>query len=722
MIKAAIKQFFSRKNSFLRNMLITTVGLICVPLVAIQLLIIHQSTREFKTNNTNTYLSALQTNSNTYQMQLQMLSETALRMSQDSVFASPLRPNASIYTQLTTVKQLDSYKYAPPFSANVAIYYRDLDYVLTTSNKQTLQNFCSGVTGSDSEAAAQLYGFLDTITTQSYSAKYDQSGYILFAKPVSLLSAARHDAVVCFLLNTKELSKAFSASIPHQASFGIINNSGQLALNSPDFPLELLSNQDFLDFLVEKDAPSCQLRTELGELNLYKYTDPVSGYTSVASVGTDAADQTISRYASRLHLTVGISLVFMCILLVASVYINYRPVKKLVSQHAPDHTGSNLTEFELLDSVFFAKDERISSQNSLLSSFLISDLLFGVEIDRELMNAHFPEDQFHSFCVAAVSRLQLNSAQANSVSKLLRSQLTPAEVYTTSLPNSPRILFIFMSEKELNQELLKSKILFAVDKITGKSCSIQLGEAVESIWELPRSHQGALAVNLPIDQPANIPSEDPHLTKEIQLFTQYVCSGDQANALAALERAEGIIASGSTSVNYRNYYCYKLLLTYLSSIRESSVSLTEADMEPLLAFQHPAQLFALLRQSAISCCKNVQKANQSSNAQVQSKLLQYVNDNLTSSELCLTSTADHLKLSIYTVSRLFKEYTQQNFKEYITGKRLEMALDLLTTTDQTISEIANSVGFEDASYFSEVFKKHYGVVPTKMRNAQNAGK
>ena len=73
-------------------------------------------------------------------------------------------------------------------------------------------------------------------------------------------------------------------------------------------------------------------------------------------------------------------------------------------------------------------------------------------------------------------------------------------------------------------------------------------------------------------------------------------------------------------------------------------------------------------------------------------------------------------MSIYAVSRLFKEGTGSGFKEYVINKRLERAMELLTTTDTPVGEIARSVGFENSTYFSTAFKKHYGISPTQLRN------
>lgn len=65
--------------------------------------------------------------------------------------------------------------------------------------------------------------------------------------------------------------------------------------------------------------------------------------------------------------------------------------------------------------------------------------------------------------------------------------------------------------------------------------------------------------------------------------------------------------------------------------------------------------------------------------------------------------------------KLFKKEVGMSPLEYMTGLRMKSAETLLTamwTNEYTISEIAQMCGFEDALYFSRVFKKYYGCSPS----------
>lgn len=63
----------------------------------------------------------------------------------------------------------------------------------------------------------------------------------------------------------------------------------------------------------------------------------------------------------------------------------------------------------------------------------------------------------------------------------------------------------------------------------------------------------------------------------------------------------------------------------------------------------------------------------------------------------------------------FRETYQSTVNEYISTCRLEKAKELLATTKQPIYQITDSVGFENSTYFCQLFKKKVGISPTQYR-------
>lgn len=63
----------------------------------------------------------------------------------------------------------------------------------------------------------------------------------------------------------------------------------------------------------------------------------------------------------------------------------------------------------------------------------------------------------------------------------------------------------------------------------------------------------------------------------------------------------------------------------------------------------------------------------------------------------------------------FTKYTGLSPINYLTQRRIQVAMDLLSSTDYSIAQIASSVGFSSQSYFSQVFRKALALTPVQYR-------
>jgi len=66
-------------------------------------------------------------------------------------------------------------------------------------------------------------------------------------------------------------------------------------------------------------------------------------------------------------------------------------------------------------------------------------------------------------------------------------------------------------------------------------------------------------------------------------------------------------------------------------------------------------------------------------------------------------------------STVFKKETGKTFIKYLTEFRMEKAADLLLTKEEKTYMIAEKVGYSDSNYFSYVFKRQFGMPPSKYR-------
>lgn len=124
---------------------------------------------------------------------------------------------------------------------------------------------------------------------------------------------------------------------------------------------------------------------------------------------------------------------------------------------------------------------------------------------------------------------------------------------------------------------------------------------------------------------------------------------------------------------------------------------------------HVLELFSC----ALSCCNP--KENSSRNHPAMEKAFSYIKANL-DKEIPLTELARHSGLGVSRLSQLFRESLGISPMQYTAKAKSEKATELLLTTNLSITEIAEQMGFASINYFSRFFRKQTGHSPQETRN------
>lgn len=96
-------------------------------------------------------------------------------------------------------------------------------------------------------------------------------------------------------------------------------------------------------------------------------------------------------------------------------------------------------------------------------------------------------------------------------------------------------------------------------------------------------------------------------------------------------------------------------------------------------------------------------------------VLEYI-ENHYSEDISLYTAAEYVHMNHIYISRLFKRELGETFLETLTKYRLKKACELLADCEYKIYEISSMVGIFDPGYFSQVFKKYYGLTPSEYRD------
>lgn len=84
-------------------------------------------------------------------------------------------------------------------------------------------------------------------------------------------------------------------------------------------------------------------------------------------------------------------------------------------------------------------------------------------------------------------------------------------------------------------------------------------------------------------------------------------------------------------------------------------------------------------------------------------------------ELSLAKMSDDLCISSSYLSRIFKSVMGTNCSEYLVNVKLDKARELLNTTDYTVKEISEKLGYASISHFNKIFKAHFGCTPKQCK-------
>lgn len=129
-----------------------------------------------------------------------------------------------------------------------------------------------------------------------------------------------------------------------------------------------------------------------------------------------------------------------------------------------------------------------------------------------------------------------------------------------------------------------------------------------------------------------------------------------------------------------------------------------------------AKIYNILLKSAGKCWLKIDE--QEDSASFRQKTAQYIEKNITA-QIDLETLAANVNLSKYYFCRQFKQEFGCTAFAYIREKKIRTAKQFLIFTDDSLSQIAEKLGYTDQAHFSKQFKEHTGISPLKFR--KNSG-
>ena len=149
--------------------------------------------------------------------------------------------------------------------------------------------------------------------------------------------------------------------------------------------------------------------------------------------------------------------------------------------------------------------------------------------------------------------------------------------------------------------------------------------------------------------------------------------------------------------------------------REEAYSLSDTFIRKLNNMNDIADMKDLHKKIVFAYATRMQQLTKQLGASIYvRKSIDYITLHL-NSHLLIEDISAFAGVSSKYLCTLFKKETGVTIADYIESKRMEEACTMLLYSDFTYAEIADTLSYSSQSYFTKVFKSHYGVTPMQYR-------
>ena len=329
---------------------------------------------------------------------------------------------------------------------------------------------------------------------------------------------------------------------------------------------------------------------------------------------------------------------------------------------------------------------------------------------------------------------------AVSVKKLTEEQLAEGEynsklvtylgdsIVITQLPNEEAIThFTDTMDKicKMAWRVCKAKVTAGIGHICKNPC------------ELPLSYQGAKnavsyrvlygntrAINIAEMDPqenADMPWEEPY----IQRIFKKIKMGEAEPLKEAIAEFTAELSGSRMSLQKYHILLMELITEMFRFGANNQINLEKIFGEnndiytQAMQLESPEALREWLDESCVKMQTEVLNERSDTTKSFVARAIEYVKEHYADTDLGIETICGYLNVSAAYFSTVFKKETGKTFINYLTDYRMEAAVELLLMKNEKTYVIAESVGYSDPNYFSYVFKKQYGMSPSKYKASRS---
>lgn len=715
---------------------------IAIPFLMAQYLITQRTYDEIKLQNNQHYAESAVYFCNYFNDQISAISDNALKIQvQKKLIQSTIFSN--YWYRIEAVETLESYREMVSNIERIGIYFNNTDIVLASDYTFHLDRFVKKYSANNEIMRKELQSIFNSDTDYdikmltSFDTQLSDDARLIIAIPVRMNLGIEKNATLMYMLSNSSLSSNFIGLFSND-NYGLaIFDKAKLVYANKDFDYALKADNSFLEFINQRNNKFFTYEVNNISNNVFKMYDESSGLTFISVVPENTVTQKVIMFYDRMLVTMVILMLAIIVVSIFVVYISYKPISDLVKnikKHLPSiNVNSEIkTIKQSFDKMYDENNvmsETVAEQRMLLMDYIFANILFGFPVSKN--NKHYSDQLLRnkSFFVINVYNFNPGNLAIEQLTQAAINKLSIFIFIMDAFYGNYMTIICIKNPSESTEQLAADfeallEQLFNMKFITG------VGSTVDYIEEIRSSYLKALT-NLEHNmklmhtrKTGSIPVSSSYsndINDIIPQFLQCILNGFEGDALVQLSLIFKNLIDGQKYIFKKNYFCYELISSYFNTIRSMNIEIDEHVFNDIIAFNSSESLQRKLEENISIVCKAVNKRHETADGHLKKLMVAYVDTHFTDHDITLVQIADNFNLSMYTCSRLFKEFTGLGFKEYVTGKRMDLAKELLLTTNKNVYEISNNVGFENSTYFMSRFKTNFGISPSKFRSISGSG-
>jgi len=355
-------------------------------------------------------------------------------------------------------------------------------------------------------------------------------------------------------------------------------------------------------------------------------------------------------------------------------------------------------------------------------------VLMRLEIDRYMeISRNFTQEESYFFMLSLIDKTS-NLLDRCKLQYILNS-------------NQNIITVIFNFSKNEDEDVIKSSVISIAEELRNKvenhfpfTISIGISRLYNSIDNLKPAQKEAEAClgnrfyigynsTIHIDDIPVFESSQGKNSVDPAGILDAIRAGNTEKILHESDKAVNILSKCSNRTYLKNI-CLEIIVSSTRLYNEVYGSIEDVFEDGLIPFEKivncstAAELFDMVKSTMEKMSQCIFNLRHSQTRKVITKAFEYINTHF-NEDISLNDVANHIYMSPWYFSKLFKKESGETFSEFLLKTRIENAkMFLKSNLELKTYEIAEKVGFNDPRYFGQIFRKVTGLTPSEYRESK----